>query len=64
LLRHRATISGRLYPGGIGSFNRPLEGAVGPDQALDDRLARFVRRGFIANIDVAVAHDLLSFAQV
>jgi hypothetical protein len=57
LLRHRAT---NPWPLGF-RCNRlvdpPLGSAVALCHLLDYRLAGFAGRGFIANIDVAIAHD-------
>jgi hypothetical protein len=55
LLRHRA--ANPFCFRGIWSVDPQLGRAVSHSQTFGDRTARFAGRGFIANIDVAIAHD-------
>jgi hypothetical protein len=57
LLQHRAANLGPLRFQGIGFVDPQLGSIVTPSQSLNDWRAGFAGRGFIANIDVAIAHD-------
>ena len=57
LLRHRAANLRALGFQRILFVDPRLGRAVTSGQTVEDRLAGFAGRGFIANIDVAIAHD-------
>jgi hypothetical protein len=57
LLRHGATHPGSLGFQGVWFVDPQLGRAITPRHTFNNRLAGFAGRGFIANIDVAIAHD-------
>jgi hypothetical protein len=57
LQRHGATNLDRLFRPRIWIVDPQRERAVTPRQTFNDPLAAFAGRGFLANIDVAIAHD-------
>jgi len=57
LLQHRAANGGPLCFQRIWFLDPPPGSTVAPSQSLNDWRAGFAGRGFVANIDVAIAHD-------
>ncbi len=57
LLRHRGANPRPFFLQRRWFAGPQLGGAAGPCRTLDDRLAGSAGRGFLANIDVAIAHD-------
>jgi hypothetical protein len=64
LQRHGATNLDRLFLPGIWIVDPQRERAVTPRQTFNDPLAAFAGRGFLANIDVAIAHDKNPFEYI